>query len=161
MGGGLSVGINIFLGVMTGMQRSNQRGLIWGPVAGPGMRLGCGNNGCTNGVSWIPHWWIMRSWDVGAVVCCVWSETYMATHRNRVIDLVFDTLSHGTGQLTGSWIALLCCRRRGHIKQQSGTHIYHRATSHTCSHDSCDRDKTRSHLFCCLICMIWTVSGSH
>lgn len=29
-GGGLSVGINIFLGVMTGMQPSNQKGLIWG-----------------------------------------------------------------------------------------------------------------------------------
>lgn len=103
----------------------------------------------------------MRSWDVGVVVCCVCLESYTATHRNRVIYLVFDTRSQTTGQLTGSRIVLLCCRRHRHIKQQSGTHIYHRATSHTCSRDSFDRDKTRSHSYHCLICMIWTISGSH
>ena len=111
-------------------------------MAGPGMWTGCGNNGCTNGVSWIPHWWIMRSWDVGAAVCCVWLESSTATHWNRVIDLVFDMLSHRTDQLTGSWIAPLCCRRHSHIKRQSCTHIYHGATSHTCSHDSYDGDRT-------------------
>lgn len=89
---------------------------------GAGMWTGHGNIGSTNGVSWIPHWWIMRSWDVGAVVCCVWLESSTATSSNTVIDLVFDTLSRRTGQLTGSWSALLCCQRGPHYTGASYTH---------------------------------------
>lgn len=92
-------------------------------MADPGMWTDCGNGGCTNGVSWIPHWWIMRSWDVGFAVCCVWLESYTATRRNIVIDLLFDTLSHGAGQLTGSWIALLYWWRQPHLTAKSYAHI--------------------------------------
>lgn len=81
-----SIGINIFFGVMTGMQAGNQRGLIWGSEADGGQRnvARLWKQLRVNGVSWIPHSWIMRSWDGGPVACCVWfgaSTHYCCTEK--------------------------------------------------------------------------------
>lgn len=80
------LGSTYFFGVMTGMQTGNQRGLIWGSEADDGQRnvARLWKQCRVNGVSWIPHSWIMRSWDGGPVACCVWfgaSTHYCCTEK--------------------------------------------------------------------------------
>lgn len=90
VGGWLSVGINIFWGVMTGMQPSNQKGLIWGRW----QAQECGRRavettaaltglvefltGELRGAGTSALWFVVSSWRACA-----------ATHRNRVIDFSF------------------------------------------------------------------------
>lgn len=137
----LSVGINIFLGVMTGMQPSNQKGLIWGRWQTQECGRAVETTAALIGLVEFHTGELWGVWTSGLWFVVSGGHQHCYTPKHSRTFGFSDTLSHRAAQLTRTWLSLPCCRRRSHIK--SYAHISLGNHSRTCSPCHSDRDKTK------------------